>query len=193
MCLNGPGGIPLQWPLHHLTLSVCLACCSLNITYSFSSWRPEGKGSGGWPQPGPAIPGCGITKAGSVFAALTLSPPCYPEALVSDRTQPAFSAPLSSGPSPRSVTRAGFVLFFRGVSGPENSMGLVTLWATPLLCCHLRFSSWQLFITSAVALGAASAKAGSSSHPSPAFLGRVSQAKGLNHSPLPKLWPRSEP
>lgn len=65
------------------------------------------------------------------------------------------------------------MLFFCGFSGPENSMGLMNLWARSFYCCHLCFSSWQLFITSAVALGAVSAKARSSSHPYPTFLGSL--------------------
>lgn len=66
-------------------------------------------------------------------------------------------------------------------------MGLVNLWARAFFhCCHLCSSSYWilLFITSAVALGAASEEAGSKSHPYPTFLGRGSQnEKDLDHPP----------
>lgn len=66
-------------------------------------------------------------------------------------------------------------------------MGLVHLWAVsllsllpPLLC---PFLSWLLlFITTVVALGAASKEVGSKSHPHPTFLGKTaSNKKDLAH------------
>lgn len=94
-----------------LTLSFCLACCSLNITYIFSC--PETKRAvRGRPEPNPASPDHCVTKAGSVFAALTLSPLLL-GGPYSNEAHPAFPAQLSSGPSlGQSCWLCAFLLWF---------------------------------------------------------------------------------
>lgn len=91
-----------------------------------------------------------------------------PQGLGSEEAPPAFSSPACPLGLPQ-VSVAGFVLFFCGVSGPDNSMGLVNLWAPPSfhprhLCSALPSPGPYLLLV--VWHGAAaSEEGGSRSHP----------------------------
>lgn len=98
---------------------------ALYITHSFSRLEASRKGPCGGSLSS-ASPGCRITKAGSVFAALTPAVFCHSKALSQMRPN-LLSKPLpSSRLSLRSIL-LGSCFFFCGFSSPENSMGLVNL------------------------------------------------------------------
>lgn len=86
----------------------------------------------GRPEPNPASPGSCITKAGSVFAALTLCPRLL-RGLCLRKAQPAFRL-ISLG---QSCSLVFLLCFF----GPENSMGLMNLWLDRCFHCSLLCSA----------------------------------------------------
>lgn len=164
----------------NLPCLLSLACCSLYSIHSFSCLEARRKGHCGRSSRQPLSTGCCITKAGTIYAALTLT--LFPLLLwchTSGGAQPASSVPGSQGAHPK-VTPAGFVFFLLlvpccGFSSPRNRMGLwnflaIFLSLLSLLPFVLSSPSLHLlliFIVCGEVLVAASKEMRSSSLPRP--------------------------